>query len=197
MIPPSRRKAVDSLRREKTEIYLQSFFLNISGCLDNLAWMWVHELGLKKQNGKPLSRSEVGFRKTQTVLRASVSPSFALYLDSLESWATAGENYRDALAHRIPLYIPPFSVTIGNVDEHRRLESASRIAQFRAEHVLSADFDKQRGKLEFFQAMMMHSFSEGARPMLFHAQMIADVKTIEQLTIRLLADLRIQQEEQR
>ncbi|WP_256750515.1 hypothetical protein [Mesorhizobium sp. Mes31] len=189
LIPPGRRKAVDSLCREKTEIYLQSYFINIAGSLDNLAWIWVHERGLKKVNGKPLSRSEVGFRKTQVAVRRSVPPSFASYLDSIEPWALAGENYRDALAHRIPLYIPPFSVLISNVEEHRRLEAASRLAQFRAEHEASADFEKQRGKLEFFQAVMMHSYSEGAIPMLFHAQMIADLKTIDELTRRLFAEL--------
>ena len=39
---------------------IQSFVINVQGCLDNLAWIWVFETGLKGRDGKDLGRHVVG-----------------------------------------------------------------------------------------------------------------------------------------
>jgi hypothetical protein len=71
------------------------------GCVDNLAWIWVHERGIA------VNRRHVGLRRHNKEVRNTFSPEFHSYLESLDSWFEYLVDYRDALAHRIPLYIPP------------------------------------------------------------------------------------------
>jgi hypothetical protein len=100
---PSRDEVVDAT------INIQAFVLNIFGCLDNLAWIWVCETDVRSKDGSELAPEEIGLGKGNKQVRRSFLPPFRSYLDSLESWFTHIKEFRDALAHRIPLYIPPSS----------------------------------------------------------------------------------------
>jgi hypothetical protein len=112
---PSREECVD------LAINLQSFVFNVFGCLDNLAWISVIERQLRNKNG-PLKATQVGFRKK--LIQKSFSVDFQLYLESLSEWFTNIETLRDHLAHRIPLYVPPFVVTPDNEASFNALEKA-------------------------------------------------------------------------
>ena len=90
-------------------INLQSFVFNVFGCLDNLAWIWVIERSIRGKNGKQLKESQIGFSKD--VVKASFSKEFRSYVDGINEWFEYLENFRHALAHRIPLYVSPFFVT--------------------------------------------------------------------------------------
>jgi len=83
--------------------------INISGVFDNLGWVFVYERDLfgKAKDGK-IDRNGVGLfiKKTQDKLK----PELRAYLDSnpIKSWhEDYSKKYRDSLAHRIPLYVPP------------------------------------------------------------------------------------------
>jgi hypothetical protein len=60
-IPPSTAKVPVKARLYDAGINLQAFVWNAHGCLDNLAWMWVHERGMAKD----LAKREVGLRSNQ------------------------------------------------------------------------------------------------------------------------------------
>lgn len=82
-------------------INLQSFIANCFGCMDNLAWIWVFETAFDYE-GKD---TKVSFF-TNKKIRQKLSPEFLKYLNTLNDWRDNLKEFRDALAHKIPLYVP-------------------------------------------------------------------------------------------
>ena len=90
------------------------------------------------------------------------------------------KNYRDALAHRIPLYIPPASYTEADA---KRLAAINREE---LECIRAHDWERlnalqaEQHELGTACALFMHSFddSERSTPLHLHPQMLADAKTV-------------------
>jgi len=103
-------------------INLQAFVLNIYGSLDNLAWVWVKEKGILNKKGNSLSNTQIGFAKKYKVIRNSFSSEFQTYLGTLDQWFEYVEDFRHSLAHRIPLYVPPYVLNDEEVKREQQLE---------------------------------------------------------------------------
>lgn len=116
--PPSNDVILD------TTIFLQFFVFNVFGCVDNLAHIWVREKELTGKNGKPLKDTKIGLfgTKHKRVLD-TLSKVFADYLKGQEPWFEDVRNFRHALAHRIPLYIPPIMFPTRNFRNTKKSES--------------------------------------------------------------------------
>ena len=104
LYPPDRVELLERDARYDLEISLHAFVSHLVGALDNLAWVFVFE----RSRHKEIRRSDVGIfnKKTQahmtTALREYItSPELAAW------WNNYAKKYRDALAHRIPLYVAP------------------------------------------------------------------------------------------
>jgi hypothetical protein len=89
-------------------IAIQAFTMNAFGCIDNIAWIWVHEKDIKNGNGTELQRKHVGLRKPK--VHDKLTKEFQAYLATRQDWFDSLVDFRDSLAHRIPLYIPPYVV---------------------------------------------------------------------------------------
>jgi len=87
--------------------YLQSFIFNLYGALDNLARIWCREAAVVDNKGRPIADQQMGFTSKNDLVRRSLSAQFRNYLQKHDPWFEYLSNYRHALAHRIPLYIPP------------------------------------------------------------------------------------------
>lgn len=111
LIPPDADGEQSAEIRADTEICIQAFVSNVFGTIDNLAWIWTYERQVVQTNGQPPPRAWVGLRPDNAFLRATFSEDFQQFLATLGDWFAYLEDYRDALAHRIPLYIPPLVVT--------------------------------------------------------------------------------------
>ncbi len=179
----------DRLTLNDTTLFLHAFVLNIHGALDNLAHMWVKERGLTKSNGNPFADNEIGLLRRNKVVRNSIREAEISDFTDFDKWLNYFQTYRDSLAHRIPLYIPPKLLNNSAVEEFRRIEKALSLA------IQCRDFDewgrlmKQQNALGRFEAWMVHSLDEGAVPMRFHAQMICDFATVVDWGQRLIAKL--------
>ena len=103
-------------------IQLQTHIINVFGCVDNLAWMWVLETDLKDPDGTKLEPKKIGLRKHHTIVLASLSEEFRTFLASIKKWFTYLEDYRHALAYRIPLYVPLFAIDPKNASRIQELE---------------------------------------------------------------------------
>ena len=114
IIPPGTVKVPSRDRLYDGQIQVQSFIANVFGSVDNLAWIFVHERGLDAE----IPRGHVGLRKANVKVRAASSQEFQTRLDEMERWFGYITEYRDALAHRIPLYIPPGAVLTRDVDKY-------------------------------------------------------------------------------
>jgi hypothetical protein len=186
LVPPGTIKIPSKTKLHDIQINVQAFIANVYGATDNLAWVWVHERGLADK----IPRNHIGFRVSNKEVRSSLPSAFHDYLKTLDPWMKYIVEYRDALAHRIPLYIPPGGVPTKNVDAYNDLESRIRDAL----HVRGDGFEYQRLSAEqslllVFQPVITHSIRETTAHFAFHAQMIADFATVEELGLKMLREI--------
>ncbi len=190
LCPPERTKKLSTNELSDLAINLQGFIFNLFGCIDNLAWIWVSEKNILGKKGKPLPVLEIGFSKKQTIVRNSLSAEFRAYLTELDEWFNYLENYRHALAHRIPPYVPPFLISKKEAKESEVLEQqkteALRAHKFEEYDRLNAE-QETLGK---YAPVMGHSFFENeSRQIVFHFQIITDWITVCQMAERFLGEL--------
>jgi hypothetical protein len=186
ILPPDRDDLPSSQERSNAEINIQAFVFNAFGCVDNLAWIWVTERNVTQNDGSTIPNNWVGLTKGNRLVRCSLSPEFRKYLKSLDQWFSHLENFRHALAHRIPLYIPPYVILKSDEAAYKELEGRMMKA---ATHLEYDRLSNKQKALAKFRPCMMHSFGESARPVVLHPQLLADVKTIEELGWKMLEEL--------
>jgi len=187
ILPPEREDIPERDEVVDATIAIQSFVLNTFGCLDNLAWILVYEKDIKGKDGNELDPKRVGLGSKE--VRISFTDEFRAYLDSRQKWFENLKNFRDSLAHRIPLYIPPYIVTPANVDEYNRLEQASGEALQRADFEEYDRLQSEQKKLGLFRPWMTHSQFEKAPSVVFHSQLVADYVTIDEFGRTMLEEL--------
>ncbi|MFT2212357.1 hypothetical protein ACLJYM_10760 [Rhizobium giardinii] len=169
--------------------FVHSFISNTYGAIDNLARIWCHEKGVKNGKGKPIADGHIGLRQGNTTVRESLSQEFQDYLTKSDPWFEYLENYRHAVAHRIPIYIPPKTLNKEQIAESERLEIEG------AEALKAGDTDKywllfgEQRKLGEFKPYMMHSFGERAKPVAIHGQMVCDMATVVEIGELMLKEL--------
>jgi hypothetical protein len=157
--------------------------------MDNLAWIWVQEKRLTKANGQPLPDSYVGLRVGNALVRQSFSQDFHSYLRTLDAWFEMQEDFRHALAHRIPLYIPPYIVPTEQAEKYNQLEEAMAAAFGVLDPEQYEALKAEQKALVVFRPWMTHSFSEEAKHVVIHFQVLQDFLTVEETAFRLLAEL--------
>lgn len=144
--------------------------------------MFILEAAITKDNGKALSRQDAGLRKKNELVRRSLPAELNEYLQSMDNWLEYVENFRDALAHRIPAYIPSHIVDPKHEATCKRIERgisrAIAEADFKAIQALYAE------RISIIRPghIMLHSFQETKTPVRFHAQILCDFLTIEEVT---------------
>ena len=189
ILPPDRVELPTSEELSDAAINLQAFVINVFGSTDNLAWIWVQEKSLAKNDGSPIPNSRVGLRAKNELVRGSFSPEFQEYLRGLNGWFDHLENFRHALAHRIPLYVPPYVVSTDKVAAYQELEDRMTEASHRRDFAEYERLLAEQEALVAFKPYMTHSFEEEAKYVPFHAQLLADFNTIEELGQKMLEEL--------
>jgi hypothetical protein len=189
ILPPDREDIPERDEVVDASIAIQSFIFNTFGCLDNLAWIWVFEKGVKNDDGTELDLKRVGLGKGYKQIRRTFSKQFLAYLESRQDWFDHIKGFRDSLAHRIPLYIPPYVVTPKNLEEYNRLERASGEALHRADFEEYDRLQSDQKKLGVFRPWMTHSQHEQAPSVVFHSQLLSDYITIDEFGRTMLEEL--------
>lgn len=182
---PSRASQLD------VTAFLQAFIFNIFGTIDNLAWLWTEEKALRKSNGQPLSAAQIGLypRKKYTIVRDSLPPAIEDYLENANEWSQYLANYRHALAHRIPLYIPPKRLSAHDREAYAKSDIKIREAFVKGDPKAAREELFTQSQFGSFHPVMMHSFLENAQPVMFHGQIICDLWTVHEITSRFLDTL--------
>lgn len=178
LFPPDSAKPLDPEDLHDVQISLHAFVMNLYGSFENMAWAFVYRHDLMVKIG---DRKRVGMfmRSTQRFLPEPL----ATYLTSetMTKWhADYLKNYRDALAHRIPLYIPPATYTPAEGERYNELD------RLEYEHIAAQRWgelervrEEKRG-LGTACPMFLHAFAAdgGSRPIYLHPQILCDVRTI-------------------
>jgi hypothetical protein len=181
ILPPEQEeKPPDAILYDAT-VFIQSFVMNSFGALDNLAWIWVSEKPLT------LTRNKIGLGPKCEEIRGSFSKDTRDYLVAHDGWLGDLIDFRDALAHRISLYIPPYVVSLKNEDAHRALEARKLIIKDNDE------FDRlsiEQRKLEVFHPLVMHALDHKKPLVHFHFRMVNDFRTVEEIAEKVLLELK-------
>lgn len=189
IMPPDQIELPSNEELTDVAINLQAFITNVFGCTDNLAWIWVHESNLRKNDGSPIPKYSIGLRENNEVVRDSLSLEFQEYLRGLNDWFHNLENFRHALAHRIPLYVPPYIVPDDKMPAYRELEGRITNAFNRGDSDAHERWSAEQEALAVFNPFMTHSFKEEAKYVVFHPQILADFNTVEELGQKMLEEL--------
>jgi hypothetical protein len=189
-LPPSTEGEPDDNVRHNAEVNVQAAVVHAFGACDNLAWIWVSERAIVEPNGAPLRDQWVGLKPGHNLVRNSFSAEFRDHIATFDDWFDRYlKNFRDALVHRIPLYIPPFVVQQDDEARYRALEHSRLQAALIGDHALANQISNDIAALKRFRAWMQHSFIDEAAPIAFHAQMLADFNTVADLGNRVLDEL--------
>jgi hypothetical protein len=188
--PPERSDKPSWQERIDLTINLQSFIFNVFGCIDNLAWIWVKEKHIQDKKGRPLRGQQVGLTAGCVVVLGKFSPEFQQYLASCDGWFAYLENYRHALAHRIPLFVAPYTLSPTKLDEYNDLEQRKNEAHGQHNYDLWLRLDAEQENLGNFTPWMMHSFSEGAAPVGFHPQVLADWNIVVEIADKFINEFK-------
>lgn len=189
LCPPARVDLLGSDERCDVEINLHAFVINVHGLLDNLAWITVHE----RCPGNLPKRSEVSLFKSAVQKHLTEAAKAYLTTEPIPSWhACYARVYRDALAHRIPLYVPPTYLVPSEQRQYVDLER-----QFN-ERMAQGDVDgaeealRRQDDLGTLLPAFVHSFggADATAPVFFHPQLIADSRTVLEI-VRVVSPVKL------
>jgi hypothetical protein len=183
LFPPEREKPLADDDRIDVQINHHAFLINVYGVLENLALSAAHELGAigKRKDGKiPAKQVNLFDDDFRPLLPAPLQA----YLNKTEigQWYREyAKNYRDALSHRIPPYVPPSALNNEEQNAFRALDREIVSARAAGDFAKVEQLQEQQGQVGRANPLFVHSFSEHAKPVYLHEQVLADFATIEQL----------------
>jgi hypothetical protein len=93
------------------------------------------------------------------------------------------------LAHRIPLYIPPFIISPESADQYNKLDADKLDALREYDFQKHAELVATQQSLKFWRPWMTHSFVENSPQVVFHFQLTADFATIAEFGREMLKEL--------
>ena len=169
-------------------VCLQAFVLNVQGCIDNLAHIWVREKGLTGEDGGPLDGSRVGFGPGAEAVVESLSPEFAGYLKELDPWFDYLARFRHALEHHVPLYVSGHAVAEETLREYGEMGERIKDAEGCGDHGAADRLTRERSALVSFFPIVEHAFGENAKKDFFQFQMMTDFDTVAEIAQRLLLE---------
>ena len=184
IFPPDRQDKLTMENLSDITINLHAFFINIAGIFDNLGWVFVLENGLEgKPKNNKLNRHGIGLFNINTQKHLNTNLVEYLNTEKIKSWyENYSKNYRDALAHRIPLYIPPSILNEGEGRRFKEIENVFKILDI-SQPVDAEIYDNlitEQRALGDIGTYFAHSMEDNGGPVLIHPQIICDFFTVEE-----------------
>ena len=169
-------------------IYLQAFVVNVRGCTDNLAHVWVREKGLTGEDGAPLAGSQVRFGPGNEAVLDSLSAEFAGRLRELGPWFEYLARFRHALEHHVPLYVPGNAVSQETLRTFEVMGERIGDAELQGDHDEADRLTRERSVLVSFFPIVERAFGEDAKKGVIQFQMMTDFHTVAEIAERLLLE---------
>ncbi|MYB34612.1 MAG: hypothetical protein F4X92_05735 [Gammaproteobacteria bacterium] len=113
---------------------------------------------------------------------------FAKYLSGIQDWHENLENFRHALAHRMPPYIPPGFLTRDQTNEYENIQMQINEALLEKNYETTEKLEHEQADLLSFHPIETHSFSENSPLVYFHSQMLIDIDTVMGFAFQILRE---------
>ena len=111
-------KPLSGLLAEDAQVHLNSFYVQLRGALDNIAWAFLHCIDPNVDENNRDYRRKASIRDKRFLSDVKDrDPKLADYITNLIPWFDDLVAYRDPIAHRVPIYTPPSVVTQEEIDE--------------------------------------------------------------------------------
>jgi hypothetical protein len=173
LFPPSQVEALPKETINEVQIYLQAFVINVAGIFDNWAWAFVLRHGLLDD----LKGGKFGVGMFVKPTQQRLPTSLRTYVTTtIKSWSeTYIKDFRDALAHRIPLYVPPSRIDPKDLDAYKQMDVRKQ-ELFEAQdwEELERVTDEQDGLGKAYPVFL----NDFAKHVPFHPQLNADSATV-------------------
>ena len=176
--PPDTTRPLSPDALADVNINLHAFMINLYGLHDNWAWAYVLRHNLEEVIG---GRRRIGLFiqatscKLPTELRAYISSA------TIANWYKKYVMFfRDALAHRIPPYIPPALITHAEGDRFNELESEMVKCIKARQWQRVEEIWVEQAAIGVPCLSFLHAFTEDtpANPVMLHSQILCDAKAI-------------------
>ena len=183
IFPPNRIEILDRNGLLDVEINLHTFLINIYGIIESTGLALAYEndlIGDESDNKLPVKKINLFKRRFRRLL----NPNLCAYLqrNTIIQWYNEYvKNYRDALAHRIPPYIPPAALNDEQARRYKLLEDEANRLRREGDFEQIEAIQTEQNSLGKANPLFVHSFSEEAKPLYLHPQLIADFRTVEEL----------------
>lgn len=178
IFPVQRTELLDLDELGDVGINLHAFLINTHGIPDNLAWTYLLERETQ------LRPREIGLFNPKTEPYLPPEVVSCVKSEKIVKWHTEyAKIYRDALAHRIPPYIPPAVLTPDHQARYKRLEEQIVLASRAGDIDRALALTEEQATcgevcLAFSQSL---SDKEVCAPIMLHAQLLQDARTALQL----------------
>ena len=160
------------------QINLHALLINIVGVFDNLAWAFVHKHNLL---------DEIGGKFNVDIFKKNLQKCMPLKLrEHVNSEVTVRwyneylKNYRDALAHRIPPYIPPANFTTQDGVRYNELEKEHLDCIMQRNWTRLEEVVAEQQAIGIPCMYFLHSLTDELRqsPVYIHPQILCDAMTV-------------------
>ena len=197
LYPPDRTGHLSMEECDDVAIQLQAFAINVYALFDNVAWVCV--LLSKVQ----LSPMKIGPFKAETT--PHFPPSLAAFLSEnrVRTWHQVyGKAYRDATAHRLPIYLPSRAYTqeegarwteldtaLMNAVRHMGEPGTAEEIDARLErhHALQSERDNL-GSNSLLMALTLNG-PDAEKPVFLHPQVLADYGLVQELVVEVISSV--------
>ena len=159
-MPPNTTKERTREENARANIHLHAFLINVSGIIDNMAWLWAYYIGLENRIDLEKKKKMVGLFNND--FSEYLPDRISTLVDQYSEWYAFMVNHRHPTAHRIPPYVIPYT----NRDEKDPPDSRDYTPRY------------------------IHSFNSQHGPIPLHAQALADTNTILSLLDTMLIELK-------
>lgn len=178
LFPLSTNHPLSTDTLEDVQINLHAFLINLAGIYDNWAWAYVSKHGLEGRIG---GRKKIGMFIEATRSKLPIPLKDYLVSTSSKTWYEEyAKSYRDALAHRIPPYIPPAAFTQEESIDHQKLEAEKINCIVNRQWTRVDAIWLEQGNLGTPCFTFLHSINENTKlkPIMLHPQILSDAMAV-------------------
>jgi len=139
-------------------MHANSFYLHLHGLFDNLAWAIAYSFpayGMINEDDKACQR-RIGLFKAD-FMHHIPSAELVKYLKGQSEWHKMLKEFRDPIAHRLPMYAPPSRFTEEDVAEYHKLHAEALAALMAHDFDMHARLRQEQRQLGTYVPCLCHS----------------------------------------